>query len=76
MTRQHHDLEVLLPRWSLETDSSIASWGEFTPTLEDVSRIGLLPLFGKVNSMWIVLEEENQSEAEVLDSTNEYFKFI
>lgn len=32
--------------WSAESHTFVA-WGEFTPTLEDVVRMTMLPLFGK-----------------------------
>lgn len=35
--RSHPDLEFLVSHWSTETHTLITSWGEFTPTLEDVS---------------------------------------
>lgn len=36
------------------------SWWEFTPTLEDVSRLAILSKFNEANVGRIVLEEENQ----------------
>lgn len=59
LTRQRHDLELLASRWSSETHTSIAA-KELTSTLEDVSRLTLLPIFREANAMWIVLEEEDQ----------------
>lgn len=34
--------------------------GEFTPTLGDVVRLKLLSMFGKINAMGMVLEEEDE----------------
>lgn len=37
----------------------VVVWGEFTPALEDVSLLTLLPLFAEGNAMGIVLGEED-----------------
>lgn len=44
--RSSEDFEFLMLRWSIETHTFVASWGEFGPTLEDVVALTLLPLFG------------------------------
>lgn len=44
-TLSHADLESLISHCSVETHTCIASWGEFTPTLEDVGLMFHLPLF-------------------------------
>lgn len=44
--RNSKDLEFLVLRWSIETHTFVASWGEFGPTLEDVVALMSLPLFG------------------------------
>lgn len=30
LTRYHHDLELLMSRWSTESHTFLATWGEFT----------------------------------------------
>lgn len=35
INRRHGDLEFLISRWSTESHTSLAAWGEFGPTLED-----------------------------------------
>ncbi|KAJ1423466.1 Aminotransferase-like, plant mobile domain [Sesbania bispinosa] len=40
------DLDFLVQRWSHMTHTFFASWGEFTPTLEDVCVLLKLPVFG------------------------------
>lgn len=45
MVRSHVDLEFLISLWSMETHTFVVSWGEFTPTLEDVVVLFHLPLF-------------------------------
>lgn len=44
----------------------VVAWGKFTQTLEDVSHFTLLPLFGKGNTIRVVLEEENQIKLKFL----------
>lgn len=35
--RSHTGIEFLISRWNMETYTFVTSWGEFSPTLEDVS---------------------------------------
>lgn len=65
-TRQHHDLELVVSQWSSETHTFIVTWGEFPPTLEEVSRLTLLPVLGETNSIGIVLEEVDQVKVKYL----------
>lgn len=44
--RSSEDFEFLMLRWSIETHTFVASWGEFGPTLEDVVALTSLPLLG------------------------------
>ncbi|KAJ1400917.1 Aminotransferase-like, plant mobile domain [Sesbania bispinosa] len=44
--RKVDDLEYLVQRWSHTTHTFYTSWGEFTPTLEDVHVLLKLPVFG------------------------------
>lgn len=48
------DLEFLVSWWSTETDTFVASLGEFGPSLEDVAMLTSLPLFGEahVNNLY------------------------
>ncbi|KAJ1396277.1 Aminotransferase-like, plant mobile domain [Sesbania bispinosa] len=47
--KRGEDLEFLLQRWSCVTHTFFASWGEFTPTLEDIHVLMKLPMFGDYN---------------------------
>lgn len=51
---------MLILHRSLETHTSIASWGEFTTTLEDVAVIFRQPLFTDHGAMSIILIEEEE----------------
>ncbi|KAJ1395018.1 Aminotransferase-like, plant mobile domain [Sesbania bispinosa] len=44
--RRSEDLNCLVQRWSHTTHTIFTSWGEITPTLEDVHVLMKLPLFG------------------------------
>lgn len=44
-------------------------FGEFNPTLEDVMRLTMLPLFGEANDVAIVLEENDQVKLKHLTAT-------
>ncbi|KAJ1380859.1 Aminotransferase-like, plant mobile domain [Sesbania bispinosa] len=44
--RRVEDLNCIVQRWSRVTHTFFTSWGEFTPTLEDVHVLMRLPLFG------------------------------
>ncbi|CAL8175193.1 unnamed protein product [Prunus armeniaca] len=52
-------LRHLVRRWSSETHTFICSWGEFTPTLEDVANIFHLPLCGSQDPFHIALTPED-----------------
>ncbi|KAF7839292.1 Aminotransferase-like mobile domain containing protein [Senna tora] len=47
LSRNEEDLSFLLQRWSSTSHTFFASWGEFTPTLEDVRVLLRLPLLGE-----------------------------
>ncbi|XP_059670029.1 uncharacterized protein LOC132315695 [Cornus florida] len=53
-------LAVLLSRWSCETHTFVASWGEFAPSLEDISVLLHLPVFGAADSDLSMVSEEDQ----------------
>ncbi|KAI5342822.1 hypothetical protein L3X38_010698 [Prunus dulcis] len=59
-------LRHVVRRWSIETHTFICSWGEFTPTLEDVANIFHLPLCGSVDPFHIVLTPEEELKLGVL----------
>lgn len=50
-------LELLVWRWSCDSHTFVTTSGKFTHTLEDVVRITMMPLCGKVNVVGIVMEE-------------------
>ncbi|CAL8121223.1 unnamed protein product [Prunus armeniaca] len=56
----------LVRRWSTETHTFICSWGEFTPTLEDVANIFHLPLCGSQDPFHIALTPEDGLKLETL----------
>lgn len=41
--RNHADLELLFSIWNTKTYTFVTSWGEFTPSLEEVSVMFHLP---------------------------------
>ncbi|CAL2234053.1 unnamed protein product [Prunus armeniaca] len=59
-------LRHLVRRWSTETHTFICSWGEFTPTLEDVANIFHLPLCGSQDPFHIALTAEDGPKLEIL----------
>lgn len=38
----------------------MVAWGEFTPFLEDMARLTMLPMFVETNAMGVVLEERDE----------------
>lgn len=58
-SRHNFDLEGFLPKWSMQAPTSTATWGEFTPTLQDVLSLTHLPLFREVDATGIKLEGED-----------------
>ncbi|CAL8152639.1 unnamed protein product [Prunus armeniaca] len=59
-------LRHVVRRWSTKTHTFICSWGEFTPTLEDVATIFHLPLCGSQDPFHIVLMTEDKLKFEAL----------
>ncbi|KAI5323124.1 hypothetical protein L3X38_032196 [Prunus dulcis] len=59
-------LRHMVRRWSTETHIFICSWGEFTPTLEDVANIFHLPLCGSQDPFHIVLTPEDELKLDAL----------
>ncbi|CAL2271161.1 unnamed protein product [Prunus armeniaca] len=59
-------LRHVVRRWSTETHTFICSWGEFTPTLEDVATIFHLPLCGSQDPFHIVLTTKDKLKFEAL----------
>ncbi|XP_059658415.1 uncharacterized protein LOC132304701 [Cornus florida] len=57
--RDVHDLALLVSRWSRDTHTFVTSWGEFTPTIEDVVQLMCLNVFGEHNpGSWVLSEDE------------------
>lgn len=52
LTRLHHDMEVLMSPWSSETHT-LLQLRAFNPTLEDVSLLTLLPMFGETKLKYL-----------------------
>ncbi|CAL8992922.1 unnamed protein product, partial [Prunus brigantina] len=53
-------------RWSASTHTFVCSWGEFTPTLEDVANISRLPICGDRSPFGIALTPEETDNLAVL----------
>ncbi|PQM42280.1 uncharacterized protein Pyn_18592 [Prunus yedoensis var. nudiflora] len=53
-------------RWSAATHTFVCSWGEFTPTLEDVANISRLPVCGHRSPFDIALTPEEIDKLAVL----------
>ncbi|XP_072068086.1 uncharacterized protein [Arachis hypogaea] len=47
--RNGSDMSLLWQRWCSQTHTFLTSWGEFSPTLEDVVVLLQLPVFGSVD---------------------------
>lgn len=47
INRNPLDLEFLISRWSIESHTFVAAWGELYPTLEDVAGLTGLSIFGE-----------------------------
>lgn len=56
LTKQHHNLNYRCFDGALR-HTFVMAWGEFTPTLEDVASLTLLPMFREVNAIRIALKE-------------------
>lgn len=58
---EHHlYLELLASRSSTESQIIVVAYGEFTLTLENVTKQNMLPLFTEARPTRIVLEENDQ----------------
>ncbi|KAL4330253.1 hypothetical protein AHAS_Ahas13G0381600 [Arachis hypogaea] len=47
--RSEYDMSLLWQRWCSQTHTFLTSWGEFSPTLEDVVVLLQLPVFDRVD---------------------------
>ncbi|CAL9029779.1 unnamed protein product [Prunus brigantina] len=59
-------LRHVVRRWSAATHTFVCSWGEFTPTLEDVANISRLPICGDRSPFGIALTPEETDNLAVL----------
>ncbi|CAL8175521.1 unnamed protein product [Prunus armeniaca] len=59
-------LRHVVRRWSTATHTFVCSWGEFTPTLEDVANISRLPVCGDRSPFGIALTPEEIDSLAVL----------
>lgn len=65
----HLEVELLrhvVRRWSTDTHTFICSWGEFTPTLEDVVNLLHLPVSGNQDPFNILLSAEDKKRLHIL----------
>lgn len=65
MDRKPIYLAFLLSRWSVNTHTFVAAWGEFSSSLEDVTLLIGLPVFGNVQVLDF-LNEEGKARVPVL----------
>ncbi|KAK9906290.1 hypothetical protein M0R45_002625 [Rubus argutus] len=66
-------LRHVVRRWSPQTHTFVCSWGEFTPTLEDVYNIMRLPITGDTDPFDLTLDESLEKKAK--DSSRGYWQF-
>ncbi|CAL2229618.1 unnamed protein product [Prunus armeniaca] len=59
-------LHHVVRRWSTATHNFVCSWGEFTPTLEDVANISRLPICGDRSPFDIALTPEEVDKLAIL----------
>lgn len=64
--RSHVNLELLVSRWSTETHTLVTSWGEFTPTLENVSVMFPLSMFADEGTTSLVLSTKEEKKVQLL----------
>lgn len=49
------------------TRTFVVAWGEFGPSIKDVSVLTQLPLFGDTHAMGVVLDREDQEKLDFLN---------
>lgn len=62
ISRYYQDFELLMSRWSTESYIFIVAWEKFTTTSEDVTRLTMLSLFGKPNTMRTFLTGDDHTK--------------
>lgn len=65
--QKHSNLEFLISKWSAESHTVVAAYGEFAPLLEEVSALTMLPLFGYTHSMGVVIDKKSQEKLDILN---------
>uniref|UniRef100_A0A2N9I348 Aminotransferase-like plant mobile domain-containing protein n=1 Tax=Fagus sylvatica TaxID=28930 RepID=A0A2N9I348_FAGSY len=70
MFRDTEALRKLLRRWCPSTHTFFFSWGELTPTLEDVANHWMLPILGEHSFSDIKLSAEEEEVAAALEETS------
>lgn len=65
--RNPTDFEFLFSLWSTETDTFVASYGKFGPSVEDVTMLTAVLLFVKAYDIRVSLNEEDQKKVEFLN---------
>lgn len=58
--RRRQDLEFLIYLWSIENHMLVVREGEFSPSLEDVSALTSLPMYGNTHTIDTVLNSRDQ----------------
>lgn len=67
ITTTHLDLVFLISPQSTET-TSVTSWGEFTPTLKDVSMMFRLPILGDDGAIGLALSDKEKAKVQLLSA--------
>ncbi|MDV3201123.1 MAG: hypothetical protein Q8877_02885 [Sweet potato little leaf phytoplasma] len=70
VNRRVEDLHILVQRWCSATHNFLTSWGEFTPTLEDVIILLKLPSFGDSDLSLADVEEHFYDVAKELKAAS------
>lgn len=60
ITRAYEDMELLGSRWSVESHTFFAAWGEFGSTFEDILNLMALPPHEEVNAMAVRIEGDDE----------------
>ncbi|KAH7851959.1 hypothetical protein Vadar_018865 [Vaccinium darrowii] len=75
VSRDKSWVDVMISRWCSVTHTFLATWGEFTPTLEDVCHLMRLNAMGEVNPS-LDLTAKQQEILEALQNSKDLFTTI
>lgn len=66
--RRTQDFEYLISCWSIESNMSVASWGEFSSSMKDISTLTSFPMYGNTHATRIVLNNRDQEKLKFLNN--------